>query len=288
MTWSVSSVWIWSFASPCQVPRWKRSLTTLEFCGSGKSLLKTGMAHWVQISDTLGREDKPNLEQIFKVSHCHFLHLGRVPGKMPNGVTTKTGDLTIAVPIMKIQVGQHKQSYCRSSLPRIFPFRPSRIRRRWVKISLQTPSSNSWSRSTTRMQKRSKAVMQIFSMKAFYEIMGLQCLCLNWISSNILMSGPTTHLSGVPQPECYQQHSSSHRLVFMWLWCLPVFFECQYKWGTFAGECCSWCLILLPVRAGSGSEDRDIFPDCGWTQSRPWLEQWVRYIDKQSYQYFSG
>ena len=247
-----------------------------------------GMAHWVQISDTLQREGKPNLEQIFKVSCCHFLHLGRVLGKILNGVMTKTGDLTIAVPIMKIQVGQHKQSYCQSSSPRIFPFRPSRIWRRWVKIALQTPSSNLWSRSTTRMWKRLKAVVQIFLMKAFYEIMGLQCLYLNQTSSNIPMLGPMACLSGVPQPEHYWQHSSSHRLVFMWPWCLPIFFECQYGWGTFAGKCHSWCLILLPVRAGSGSEDRDIFSDCGWMWSRPWLEQWARYIDEQFHQYFSG
>jgi hypothetical protein len=43
-----------------------------------------------------------------------------------------------------------------------------RIRIRWVKVAFHTPSSNSWRRSGTNMEKKSNPNLNSFVEKAFY------------------------------------------------------------------------------------------------------------------------
>ena len=172
MIWSVWSICIWSFARPCQVASKKRSLSTLELCGSGKSLLKTGMAHWdfwVPISQALMKEDNQTWRRSLK-SLAAIFFISEVLRKTANNIVTKAGYLMIAVFNNKIWISLCKWPYHWSSLLSKFSFRLSRIQRRWMKIAFQTPSSNSCSRSTTRAPKSLKSIMWSFSQKAFSKL----------------------------------------------------------------------------------------------------------------------
>ena len=98
----VWSVYIHSFANPCQLQHVNRSIMMVELCGSGRSPSKTGIEHYTCHSQIRYSSDKrpqgwTYLQKILKIMSCKFLQFRDISGESPDSITSKSRYFLIAV-----------------------------------------------------------------------------------------------------------------------------------------------------------------------------------------------